>query len=157
MPLDLTGASCDPPDMKLIPRLVAIGFVVSILVLGVASWDVARGRVPDTASPLIIALLTTPEARTCTRDASQGVAAFIKPGMARGDVLAVLQQAVVARPAPWFWTPRMEDSIREQPDSIEFVRVMRYTAFGNHKVSGKANLRDNVLVDVTARVACAFG
>ena len=143
--------------MKIIPRLVAIGFVGSILALAVASWDVARGRVPDTDSPLIIALLTTPEARTCTRDASQGVGIFLRPGLPRADVLALLQQAVVARPAPWFWTPRTEDSISEQPERIEFVRVMRYTAFGNHKVSGTVNLRDNMLVDVSARVACAFG
>ncbi len=143
--------------MKLIPRLVAIGFVGSISALAIASWDVARGRVPDTESPLIIALLTAPEARTCTRDASQGVATFLKPGMSRADVLAVLQQAVVSKPVPWFWTPRTEDSITEQSGSIDFVRVMRYTAFGNHKVSGTVNLGDNVLVDVKARVACAFG
>ena len=143
--------------MKLIPRLVAIGFVGSISALAIASWDVARGRVPDTVSPLIIDLLTTPDARTCTRDASRAVGAFLKPGMPRADVIALLQEAVVARPVPWFWTPRMEDSITEQPGSIAFVRVMRYTAFGNHKVSGTVNLRDNMLADVTARVACAFG
>ncbi len=143
--------------MKLIPRLVAVGFVGSIAALAIASWDVARGRAPDTSSPLIVALLTAPEARTCTRDGSAAVAAHLKPGMPREEALATLRQATVSAPSPWFWTPRSEDSLTEQPGRIDFVRVMRYTAFGNHRVSGSVLLQDGAVAEVKARIACAFG
>jgi hypothetical protein len=138
-------------------RIVAGTFIGAVAVLGIASWDIARGRAPETASPLIIAVLNTPEDRRCARDVSTVVGRYLTPGMARREAENLLAAATVAAPAPWFWTPVREDRLESLPDRIRFTRTMRFTAFGNQKVEGEAVLDGDAVRSVTARTVCAFG
>ena len=154
------GMSSQTPAPKrslLVPRIVAVAFVGSITVLGVTSWDIARGRVPETASPLINDLLQTPENRRCSRDASDVLVRHMPVGTPREAALGVLSAAVVVPPRPWFWQPAAEDSTREQGSEVGFVRAIRYTAFGNQKVSGTLRLENGVVGAVSGQVVCAFG
>jgi hypothetical protein len=143
--------------MSLTSRIVAGAFIGAVVVLGIASWDIARGRAPETASPLIISVLNTPEDRRCARDVSAVVARYVRPGMARGEAESLLAAATVAAPNPWFWTPVREDRLESLPDRIRFTRTIRFTAFGNQKVDGEAMLEADVVRAVSARTVCAFG
>ena len=146
-----------PPRSLLVPRIVAVAFVTSIAALGIASWDIARGRVPDTASPLVLQLLETPENRRCSRDAAAELGKFLPVGMPKAAVIALLQNAQVGQPQPWFWRPMAEDALTEAADTISFTRVIRYTAFGNQKVAGEIGFDNQMLKSVAGRVVCAFG
>lgn len=142
--------------MNHLAKIVAVAFVLAIAVLAVASWDVSRGRVPVTASAMIEDLLNTPDDRRCDRDVSAVLARHLPPGMARADALAVLERAVVVPPRPWFWTPRSGDSISETDGEIRFVRVMRFTSFGNQLVSGAVTIEAGRVRSVAARMTCPF-
>jgi hypothetical protein len=144
------------PPRRRLTLVVAAGFLALIAALAIASWDIARGRAPVTTSPLIEALLETPEERRCSRDVAAIVARHVTPGMARADARAVLERATVTAPTPWFWTPAREESVTDAPDGLHFVRVMRFTAFGNQKVIGKALIADGRVASVTATMVCPF-
>jgi hypothetical protein len=122
----------------------------------VASWDIARGRVPVTTSPLINDLHNTPEDRKCTRDVSAVVARHVTPGMTRAEALKLLNDAYVEMPQPWFWRPAREESVTGAPGKIGFVRVMRFTAFGNQKIVGSADIADDRVTGVSAMMVCPF-
>ncbi len=143
--------------MNLTARIVAAAFFSAVAALAVASWDIARGRVPETASPLMQALLADPENSTCDRDVSGLMARFVTPGMSAEAAQAVLSEARVIAPRPWFWTPVMEDRLEPSSEGLRFTRVLRYTAFGNHRVTGMVHIGDGRVEKVTARSVCAFG
>jgi hypothetical protein len=143
--------------MNLTARIVAAAFVSAVAALAVASWDIARGRAPETASPLMQALLADPENRTCDRDVSALVARFVSPGMTVEAARGVLSEARVAAPSPWFWTPASEDRLEPSSEGLSFTRVLRYTAFGNHRITGLVRIGDGRVEQVIARSVCAFG
>ncbi len=162
--LDPGMSPCDPPIMTfvptrhlLVPRLVAVAFVTAVLVLAVASWDIARGRAPDTTSALIADLLQTPENRRCSRDATDVVARYFPVGMTRAAAALVLDTATIATPHPWFWTPKNEDAVTDTGAALGFTRTIRYTAFGNQKVTGEVAFENGLVGSVGAKVVCAFG
>ncbi len=142
--------------MKLIPRIVGAVFLAAVIALGVASWDVARGRVPETRSALLLDVLESPDDRICTRDASAIAARHIKPGMSRAEALDVLGKATVVPPKPLFWTVKPQDALADQGASIAFTRVARYTAFGNHVLTGAVALEGDAVRSVSARSICPF-
>lgn len=145
------------PAPRLLPRLVAAAFAITIVALGLASWDIARGRAPETGSPMIVALLQEPDNRLCSRDVARTIAPFLRPGMARDQALAVLAAATVTPPRPWFWRPRIEDAVTAGEGAIGFVRTIRYTAFGNQTLRGEVSLAEGRVAVVTARLVCALG
>jgi aspartate aminotransferase len=85
------------------------------------------------------------------------LARHLPVGTPREAALGVLSAAVVVPPRPWFWQPAAEDSTRQQGSEVGFVRAIRYTAFGNQKVSGTLRLENGVVVAVSGQVVCAFG
>lgn len=142
--------------MNTLTKVVGVAFVSAVAALAVASWDIARGRVPVTTSPLINGLLETPDQRTCSRDVSAVVARFIPPGLPRAEVRRVLEGARVEAPEPWFWKPAREENVIDAGAEIGFVRVMRFTAFGNQKVIGKVQMAGDQASSLTARMICPF-
>ncbi len=147
------------PRRVLVPRLVAAAFLGTIAVLAIASWDVARGRVPETDSPLLLDVLNSKEDRTCTRDLPDLAAKHFPKGMAEAEARALLAAARVNPPSPWFWTPKPEDRISPAgvPGDLTFVRTLRYTPFGNHHVNGALTLADGKVTGARLRVICALG
>ncbi|MGL4440019.1 MAG: hypothetical protein ACRCUE_12185 [Bosea sp. (in: a-proteobacteria)] len=149
-----------PPRRNLlIPRLVAVAFVGSIAVLAFASWDVARGRVPETDAPLLLDVLNSPENRTCTRDLPELAAKHFPPGMTESAMRALVSASTVKPPRPWVWTPKVEDAIfaTTPTGEISFVRTLRYTPFGNHHVNGTITVLDGKVTASKLRVVCALG
>lgn len=145
------------PHGRLLPRLVAAAFLIAVAALGLASWDIARGRAPETASPLVQDLLETPENRRCSRDAGEALRRHLPAGMARAEALRLLAGAVVTPPRPWFWTPVVEDRLFEETGRIRFTRVIRYTAFGNQKLTGEITLAEGLVQSASGEVVCALG
>jgi hypothetical protein len=143
----------------LVPRLVATVFVGSIAVLALASWDVARGRVPETDSALLLDVLNSPENRTCTRDLPELAARYFPPGMTEAALMALLGNSTVKPPRPLTWSPKIEDAISaiSQTGEISFVRTLRFTPFGNHHVNGIVTLVDGKVSGARLRVVCALG
>lgn len=151
----------DPPQSRrvLVPRLVAAAFLGSIMVLAIASWDVARGRVPDTDSPLLLDVLNSKEDRTCTRDLPELADKHFPKGMTEESARALLAASIVAKPRPWFWTPKPEDrmSAVSAAGEMSFVRTLRYTPFGNHHVNGVVTFSGGRVTGAKLRVICALG
>jgi hypothetical protein len=143
--------------MNLTARIVATAFVTAIAALAIASWDIARGRAPETASPLMQALLADPENRTCDRDVSALVGRFVPQGMTVEAAERLLREASVTPPQPWFWSPAPEDRLEASSEGLSFTRVLRYTAFGNHRIAGMVRIGDGRVERITARSVCAFG
>ncbi|MCX7341745.1 MAG: hypothetical protein NT037_14715 [Hyphomicrobiales bacterium] len=154
-------ANTDPTSLRrvLVPRMVAAAFLGTIAVLAIASWDVARGRVPETESPLLLDVLNSKEDRTCTRDLPDLAAKHFPKGMAEAEARTLLGTARVTPPAPWFWRPKAEDQISPagSPGDLSFVRTLRYTPFGNHHVNGALTLADGKVTGARLRVVCALG
>ncbi len=142
--------------MGMTAKIAGAGFGLLVAAMAVASWDVAKGRVPVTSSALIEDLLNTPEDRRCSRDVSAVVARHVRPGMTRAEALKVLNDAFVEQPRPLFWRPAREESVTGTPDKIGFVRVMRFTAFGNQKIVGSADIAEERVTGVQATMACPF-
>lgn len=155
----MTRAQPAPHRSLLLPRFVAAAFVTSIAVLGLASWDVARGRVPETDAPLLLDVLNSPENRTCTRDLPELAAKHFPPGMTEAAMRALLAASTVKPPRPWLWTPKSEDAVSSLSPAgeISFVRTLRYTPFGNHHVNGAVSLSDGKVTGAKLRVVCALG
>lgn len=142
--------------VRLLPRIVAVAFVATVAILAIASWDVSRGRVPVTSSPLVEDLLRTPEERRCDRDVSAVVTRHLPVGMTRVEAIGVLERARVQAPEPWFWRPTRDDRIRDQGAEISFTRVIRFTSFGNQLVTGTVAMDGDQVRTVSARMTCPF-
>ncbi len=167
--LDPACTPCDPPLMNsdktpqrrnlLVPRLVATAFVGSVAALGIASWDVAQGRVPDTDAPLLLDALNSPENRTCTRDLPELAAKHFPAGMTEEAMRTLIASSVVKPPRPWLWTPKGSDAISPTSGTgeISFVRTLRYTPFGNHLLTGTVTLSQGSVSAARLRVVCALG
>lgn len=147
-----------PAPGRLLPRIVAAAFLATILALALASWDIARGRVPETGSALVVDLLQMPENRRCSQDVSPVLTRHVRAGMTKVEAVAALKLAVVTPPSPWFWTPKVEDTVADRPDGgVEATRVIRYTAFGNQKLAARLDIGDGVVTKASGVVICPFG
>jgi hypothetical protein len=138
-------------------RLIAIGLAAFALICGVVSLDYARGRVPETSSQLILDVLASGVAKQCRRDATQAVQKHILPGMARADVLRVIDQVTIILPSPWFWKASVTQSLSDMPELVRATRTLRATAFGNELLLLDIIMKDGKVESMKARVECAFG
>lgn len=150
-----TPSSRKPPR-GLLFKLVAAAFLTTILVLAVASVDIARGQNVVTASPLVRELLRTSDERRCDLDVSAVVARQLAPGLSRREAKAALEAAVIEKPRPWFWTVTDDGSVTDAGAEIRFRRVIRHTAFGNQAVVGALAMEGDAVRRVSARMICPF-
>jgi hypothetical protein len=137
-------------------RVIAFAFAAFALVCGVVSLDYARGRVPETASPLILDVLSGGADKQCRRDVTAEAARHIPPGMARAGALKVINEASITLPRPWFWTPGLTQRLVDEPERVQATRSLRATAFGNELLLLDIGLRQDRVVTLAAHVECAF-
>lgn len=148
-----------PARTRTIAKVVAAGFLLSIATLAIASWDLARGRSPDTNSPLLIAVLQTPDNRTCTRDLPGISARFFPAGQPAAEARALIDGATVVPPRPWFWTPKVEEMTEADPAGafLRFQRTFQFTPFGSNVLTGALTFRDGRVATARLGVRCPFG
>jgi hypothetical protein len=143
--------------MRALSKLMFAGFGLTIAALAVASWDVARGRAPDTASLLMLDALAGGDNRTCTRDASALVQRHVPPGLPAAEAEARLRAATIALPRAWFWTPASQDALEASETGLVFTRTVRASPFGNQLLRGLVVLEAGQVARVEARMICPFG
>lgn len=139
-----------------IGRVLGVLFGLFALVCLFATYDFSRGRVPDTESKLVLDVLAASKSRECGRDATEIVARYLPNGMAQGDVERVLSETLVRSPDAWFWKPVNENSTDWDGDSLEALRTIKTTAFGNELLRIYAGFADGKLNKLAAEVVCRF-
>lgn len=137
-------------------RLTVIAFGLVALVIGLSSFDLARGRVADTRSALIADVVAASRDKQCGGDVSAVVSGYFPPGMSREAALAALGEVKVRAPRPWFWTPRMDDRTLEAPDGITAIRTIRAVFSGQHDLRLVLDLADGKVRAAKGEVICSF-
>lgn len=137
-------------------KLIVITFGLVALVIGLSSFDLARGRVADTQSAVIRDVVAESRDRQCGGDVSAVLARSFPTGMPRTEALATLEAIKVNPPRPWFWVPRMDDRTRDTPAQITAVRTIRAVFSGQHDLKVVLDLAGDRVTAVKAEVICSF-
>ncbi|KRE12493.1 hypothetical protein ASE66_18325 [Bosea sp. Root483D1] len=137
-------------------RLIGIVFGLFALVCLFATYDFSRGRNTDTDSALIAEVLTASRAKECGRDATEIATKYFPAGMGRAEAEQLLAQTVIRAPKPWFWKPVDENSTLADGDSIEALRTIKITAFGNQLLRLYLGFEGGKIHKLAAEVVCRF-
>lgn len=137
-------------------RVIGVVFGLFALLCLFATYDFSRGRTPETDSALIAEVLTATRARECGRDATEIAAKYFPVGMPRGEAEQVLAQTLIRAPRPWFWKPVDENSTVADGDSVEALRTIKITAFGNQLLRLYLGFEDGRVSKLAAEVVCRF-
>lgn len=137
-------------------RITVIAFGLVALVIGLSSFDLARGRVADTQSALIADVVAASRDKQCGGDVTPVLAKYFPVGMSRNAALAALAEVRVNPPRPWFWTPKMDDRTNATPDRISAVRTLRAVFSGQHDLSLTLDMADEKVTAATGEVVCRF-
>jgi hypothetical protein len=138
-------------------RVVGICVGLFALICLVATYDYSRGRVPQTDSALVADVLAGTTARECGRDATEIVARHLPAGIDQARAEKILEAAVIVPPRPWFWTPQNETATSWNGDTLEALRTIKITAFGNNLLRIHLTFSDGKLRRLAAEVVCRFG
>lgn len=138
-------------------RLVGVGVGLFAIVCLVATYDFSRGRVPQTQSALVADVLATTTARECGRDATEVVTRHIPVGIDQPAAEKILESIAIEPPRPWFWTPSTENATSWTGDTLEALRTIKTTAFGNNLLRIHLTFADGKLRRTAAEVVCRFG
>ncbi|WP_332694599.1 hypothetical protein [Bosea sp. (in: a-proteobacteria)] len=137
-------------------RVIGVLFGLFALVCLFATYDFSRGRATESDSPLVGDLLSATKARECGRDATEIVARYLPIGMGQAEAEKILAQTVIRAPTPWFWRPVNENSTVWNGDSLEALRTIKITAFGNQLLRLYLGFSDGKLHKLAAEVICRF-
>lgn len=137
-------------------RLTVIAFGLVALVIGLSSFDLARGRVADTRSELIADVVAASRDKQCGGDVTPVLAKYFPVGMSRNAALAALVEVRVNAPRPWFWTPKMDDKTLVMPDRITAIRTIRAVYSGQHDLSIALEMADEKVTATKGEVVCSF-
>lgn len=137
-------------------RIVVIAFGLVAVVGAVLTWDASKGRVPETSSTVIAAVLAATINKQCARDVSAALAPVLPVGMGRGPAETLLAAATIRLPRPWFWKPQRLDRTSIVGDKLEMRRTIKATVFGSETLILEANFTDDKLSALKARVECSF-
>jgi hypothetical protein len=137
-------------------RTIGLAFAAFALVALVASVDMARGRTPQTQSPLILDVLAGGAEKQCRRDVSTVVARHIRIGMSASEARGVIDAAAIVLPEPWFWRPSLTQGLSETAGGIKALRTLRATVFGNELLRLDIAISEGKVSGVKAQVECAF-
>jgi hypothetical protein len=137
-------------------RVIGVVFGLFALLCLFATYDFSRGRTPETDSALIAEVLTATRARECGRDASEIAAKYFPIGMTQADAEQVLAATVIRPPQPWFWKPVNENSTVADGDSLEALRTIKITAFGNQLLRLYLGFEGGKVSKLAAEVVCRF-
>ena len=137
-------------------RLVVIAFGLVAVVGAILTWDASKGRVPETSSSVLAAVLGATINKQCARDVSAALTPVLPIGMARGQAETLLAAATIRMPQPWFWKPVRLDRTSIVGDRLEMRRTIKATIFGTETMILEANFAENKLAALKARVECSF-
>jgi hypothetical protein len=137
-------------------RLVGIGFGLFALICLVFTYDYSRGRTPETTSPLVVEVLTATVARECGRDATEIASRHLPPGIEQAEAERVLETIAIVPPKPWFWRPTIENATTWTGDTLEALRTIKATAFGNNLLRLHLTFGEGKLRRLAAEVVCRF-
>jgi hypothetical protein len=137
-------------------RLIGIGFGLFALICLVATYDYSRGRLPQTDSPLVADVLAATIARDCGRDATEIVSRYIPLGTEQAQAEHVLERVTIVPPKPWFWSPMIENSTAWDGVSLEALRTIKATAFGNNLLRIHLSFAEKKVKRIAAEVVCRF-
>jgi hypothetical protein len=137
-------------------RLIGIFFAVFALVCLAVTYDYSRGRTTSTSSPLVSDVLAATTARDCGRDATEIVQRYIPVGTDQAQAEQVLQTVAIEPPKPWFWKPSVENSTSRDGDSLDALRTIKITAFGNNLLRIHLSFAERKVKRVAAEVVCRF-
>ncbi|MGL4976249.1 MAG: hypothetical protein ACRC56_13205 [Bosea sp. (in: a-proteobacteria)] len=137
-------------------RLVALAFGLVAVVGAVLTWDASKGRVPETSSTVIAAVLAATINKQCARDVSAALAPVLPLGIARGQAETLLAAATIRMPRPWFWKPQRLDRTSIVGDRLEMRRTIKATIFGSETLILEGNFAEDKLAALKARVECSF-
>lgn len=137
-------------------RLIGVGFGLFALVCLLFTWDYSRGRTTQTESPLVLEVLAATKARECGRDATDIVARYLPEGMAQAEAERILATIAITPPKPWFWSPQVETATTWTGDTLEALRTIKTTAFGNNLLRMHLTFGDGKLRKLAAEVVCRF-
>jgi len=138
-------------------RVIGIGFAAFALICLVVSYDYSRGRTPPAnVSPLVSDVLAATVARDCGRDATEIVTRYIPLGTEQAKAEQTLAAIAVEPPKAWFWKPTIETATTWDGDSLEALRTIKVTAFGNNLLRIHLSFDDQKVKRVAAEVVCRF-
>lgn len=137
-------------------RLIGIGVGLFALLCFVATYDYSRGRVPETTSPLVAEVLGATTARECGRDATEIALRHIPLGTAQAEAERALEGIAITPPRPWFWRPAIENATSWTGPTLEALRTIKATAFGNNLLRLHLTFEDGRLKRLAAEVVCRF-
>lgn len=137
-------------------RVIGVIFGLFALVCLFATFDFSRGRATETDSPLIGELLEATKARECGRDATGIVERYLPIGTGQAEAEKILAETVIRPPKPWFWKPVNENSTVSHGDSLEALRTIKITAFGNQVLRVYLGFSEGKLKRLAAEVICRF-
>ena len=137
-------------------RLLGIGFALLALVCLVFTWDYSRGRTTQTGSPLVLDVLAATKARECGRDATEIALRYIPLGTEQAEAERMLESIVIVPPKPWFWRPAVENATTWTGPTLEALRTIKATAFGNNLLRLHLTFEEGKLKRLAAEVVCRF-
>lgn len=137
-------------------RLLGIGFALFALVCLVFTWDYSRGRTTQTGSPLVLDVLAATKARECGRDATDIVARYLPLGTEQAEAERILAGIAIEPPRPLFWSPKVETSTVWTGETLEALRTIKVTAFGNNLLRMHLTFAERRLRKLAAEVVCRF-
>lgn len=137
-------------------RLIGIGFGLFAVVCLVFTYDYSRGRLPETASPMVSDVLAATTARDCGRDATAIVQRYIPLGAAQAEAERILAGAEIVPPKPWFWKPVVENATTRTSETFEALRTIKTTAFGNNLLRVHLTFSEGKVARLAAEVVCRF-
>jgi hypothetical protein len=137
-------------------RITVVAFGLVALVIGLSSFDLARGRVADTRSELIADVVAASRDKQCGGDVTPVLARYFPAGMSRNAALAALAEVRVNPPRPWFWTPKMDDKTLVTPEKISAIRTIRAVYSGQHDLSLTLEMADEKITAGKGEVVCSF-
>jgi hypothetical protein len=143
-------------DMLSKGRLIGIGIGLFALLCLVATLDYSRGRLPETASPLVAEVLGATTARECGRDATEIALRYFPIGTEQAEAERLLESIAITPPKPWFWTPAIENATTWTGPTLEALRTIKATAFGNNLLRLHLTFGDGKLRRLAAEVVCRF-
>ena len=78
------------------------------------------------------------------------------PALDRAEAEQLLAQTLIRAPKPWFWKPIDENATQVDGDSIEALRTIKITAFGNQLLRLYLGFEGSKLNKLAAEVVCRF-
>ncbi len=137
-------------------RLIGIGFGLFALACLVVTFDYSRGRTPRTSSALVSDVLTATRSNECGRDASEIANRYLPPGLDQDEAERILATIVIEPPRAWFWRPQIENATSWTGPTLEALRTIKTTAFGNQVLRIHLTFADRKLRRLAAEVVCRF-